>query len=741
MGLLALLRMGRQVLGRNVSQPELSRGTRLYIWGVILGGAGILAARGAAVARWSAKDILGWAALTAAISIVEQFIVQVRHGADKENFSLTEAIWAGALMVARPDVLTMAVAAGVIVGNVRRRSPLVKLAFNVGQYVVAITLANLIYRAVHPGNILYPRAWLGATLAMAAFLALNVASVALVISLVQRKRFLAVVMPTLELDVLHGAGNIAIGIVGAILWSISPAALLLLVGPMVIAFLAYRGWLNGIREGDRMRKLYEASQVLSGPLDRADFGQFVSSVRSLMEAGAAELVIRNDGQVAIHGPSQITTVAVTGPASNTAAEGRPPEAYIPLHPGLAPHVATVRCEGEVEGALAVHREEALTTTERSLLDTLASQVSVRLDNIRLYFETLEQRTQLEEIIAHSSNGIFVLSQDRRILSWNPAMERITGYPSAEAIDRRWEEILGPYPADAKHTSDPADESAPTQAQVQVVRPDGARRWVEFAISPVPGRDSAVKGSVVVARDATAELESEQLKADFVAMISHELRTPLTPLKGFLRALVSGTVDDSPADRQEYYRIMVRQTDRLERLITDLLEVSRIESGQASTGGELLDLTALVRELIEEFARSNPDRAIRISEEGGALLVSGDPFRLRQVVGNLLSNAVKFSPAEAPVDVRITRIDDAATVSVRDEGEGVPPSEQQRVFERFHRVENGPTRLTGGTGVGLFIARKLVEEMSGRIWLESIPGNGSTFSFSVPLATAAARAAS
>jgi PAS domain S-box-containing protein len=378
----------------------------------------------------------------------------------------------------------------------------------------------------------------------------------------------------------------------------------------------------------------------------------------------------------------------------------------------------------------VYRADDLTPAERSLFDALASQFSVWLQNMRLFSETSEQRTQLEEIIGHTSDGIFVLSPDCVILSWNPAMERITGFSQVEAVGRACEEILG---TDCVPRAGAVlGERSGAGVDARLVTKDRRARWIRYSTNPILDRDGELKANVVVARDVTRELEAEELKADFVATVSHELRTPLTPLKGFLAALLQGTVEDSPQARQEYYRIMLNQANRLERLITDLLEVSRMESGKPRMHADAVELTSLVGEQIQEFAESDPGRTIQFQSPKAPLYVMGDRFRLGQVIGNLLSNALKYSPPGSSVQVVVETAEGQAVVSVVDKGEGIPLSEQERVFDRFHRLENGLTRQTGGTGLGLYIARRLIDAMSGRLWLVSRPGEGSTFSFSLPI---------
>jgi PAS domain S-box-containing protein len=338
---------------------------------------------------------------------------------------------------------------------------------------------------------------------------------------------------------------------------------------------------------------------------------------------------------------------------------------------------------------------------------------------------------------YKETGIFVVDPTGSILSWNHAMEGMTGFPADDAVGLSCEQVLGSdWVLDGEAVEGDAGGArrAEPGRDVQLVTKDRVGRWIRYTANAILDRDGGRKATVVVARDVTAELEAEQLKADFVATVSHELRTPLTPLKGFLSALLQGTVADSPEAREEYYRIMMNQADRLERLITDLLEVSRMESRDPSVSSEVVELTGLVADQIDLIGKSQSDRRILFHGPGEPILVLADPFRLGQVVANLASNALKYSPSGSDIDVSVHREDGHAVVSVKDYGDGIPLSEQERVFGRFQRLENGLSRKTGGTGLGLYIAKRFVEAMSGRLWLTSTPGNGSTFCFSLPLAS-------
>jgi PAS domain S-box-containing protein len=708
---------------------QLPRRTRIYISAVVLGGAAIVALRLIDARRWHAGDVAAWGVLALLTAASEQFQIQLKHRTETENFSLTDSVWAAALLLSRPSVLTLSVAAGILLGQLWQRWASVKVAFNVAQFVIAITAAQLVFGAFHLQATIGAATLFAAAVAMMAFFLLNSSLPAMVIALVEEERFRTVMTATFELDLLTWAGNLAVGMLAAILWERAAFSMPLLVVVLALSYLAYRAWLRGMRERDRMRDLYEASRVLTTPLEAPDdYSSFLQPVRRLLDAAEVELVLSDGGQMSVFGSNGALLLAPQGARD---ARSMVSDNHIPVRAGVRHHVALIGSGDGFRGALVVYRENELSASERSLVDALASQVSVRLENLRLFLETLEQRTQLEEIIAHSSDGIVLASQGGDIISWNPAMERITGFPPQEAIGRSWTSIIGASDEEGARLCSPAGPSTGDR-DLEVVRKDGPRRWIRMSCNPIIDRDGTPKANVVVARDVTAELEAEHLKADFIATVSHELRTPLTPLKGFISSLIHGTIEDAPDTRMEYYRIMLNQANRLERLITDLLEVSRIESGTPLVDARPIELAALVTEQVHHFRDDHPGRDIQFDRPDREVMVQADPFRLGQVVTNLLSNALKYSPHNSPVHVGVAFDGERALVSVRDDGEGISPDEQNRVFERFHRLRNGLTRQTGGAGLGLYIAKRFVEAMAGQLWVVSSPGAGSTFSFALPL---------
>jgi signal transduction histidine kinase len=265
----------------------------------------------------------------------------------------------------------------------------------------------------------------------------------------------------------------------------------------------------------------------------------------------------------------------------------------------------------------------------------------------------------------------------------------------------------------------------------VLNKEGLARWIRYAHAPIIAGDGNMDADVVVVRDVTRERQTDELKADFVASVSHELRTPLTPIKGFLMTLLREDRDFAQDRRREYYKLMLMQSQRLERLIEDLLEVTRLEAGAGLVDATAIDAVDLVRQVVDRFTSEDPERTVHVVTPDHAVYCRGDWMRIDQVLGNLLSNAMRYAPPHEPVEVRLVPQGREVVFEVRDWGPGIPIDEQSRIFERFHRVGHYMTREPGGAGLGLYLAKRLVEAMGGRIWVSSRLGHGSVFSFALP----------
>jgi hypothetical protein len=223
---------------------KLSTPAQALVAMVAAGGLASLLVRVADIGRWDTQDVVAFLLLAAGIALTEQFQVPIRFGSENLTFSLTEALWVGALILARPSVVTMSVAAGILIGQVTRRRPLHKLAFNAGQFLLALTAAQVVVAAVRSPGVLRPMTFLAVGLGMALYAAINAGLVALVISLAARTSFGSVLLPPLPENVLHFAANTALGLAALVMWHAAPGAVSVLVLPLALSFVAYRALLS-----------------------------------------------------------------------------------------------------------------------------------------------------------------------------------------------------------------------------------------------------------------------------------------------------------------------------------------------------------------------------------------------------------------------------------------------------------------------------------------------------------------
>jgi two-component system phosphate regulon sensor histidine kinase PhoR len=251
---------------------------------------------------------------------------------------------------------------------------------------------------------------------------------------------------------------------------------------------------------------------------------------------------------------------------------------------------------------------------------------------------------------------------------------------------------------------------------------------------VRGEDQQPIGVVAIFNDITEIRSIERMKTAFVSTVSHELRTPLTSIKGFISTLLADEDGDyyDQETQREFYHIIDMECDRLTRLISDLLNVSRIESGHAlDLNPKPVNLAQLIEKVVT-VQRSYTDKHEFVVDIGPGLpLIVADEDKVDQILTNLTNNAIKYSPRGGRIKISAAANGGAARVSISDEGMGIPKEHLPKVFDRFHRVDNRDTREVGGTGIGLYLVKHLVEAHGGRIWVESEVGKGSVFTFDLP----------
>jgi two-component system phosphate regulon sensor histidine kinase PhoR len=267
---------------------------------------------------------------------------------------------------------------------------------------------------------------------------------------------------------------------------------------------------------------------------------------------------------------------------------------------------------------------------------------------------------------------------------------------------------------------------------------GTVRLQTFAVTAAPvlasEKGGTAIGAVLVLHDISELRRLERVRQDFVANVSHEFKTPLTAIRGFAETLLGGALEDVD-HRKRFVEIIQEHAERLTRLTDDLLKLSTIEAGKM--GLELLTVSPadLVKMCVDtaSFAAKKKQQTIKVDCARELPAVRGDSGRLRDVLQNLLDNAVQYTPEGGQIIVSASKDGNEVVFTVADNGIGIPQAEQERIFERFYRVDEGRSREVGGTGLGLSIARHIAEAHGGRIWVESAIGQGSRFHFSVPVA--------
>ncbi|WP_053367363.1 two-component system histidine kinase PnpS [Bacillus sp. FJAT-27245] len=254
-----------------------------------------------------------------------------------------------------------------------------------------------------------------------------------------------------------------------------------------------------------------------------------------------------------------------------------------------------------------------------------------------------------------------------------------------------------------------------------------RKYFDVSALPIIGTNNVWKGVLLVFHDITELKKLEQMRKDFVANVSHELKTPVTSIKGFAETLLDGAMKDEQA-LQEFLSIILKESDRLQMLIEDLLELSKLEQHNFRLDISVFSLDSIVKDIVAILEGKASEKNIRliVHPVPAEIEMEGDPFRMRQVLINLLSNAINYTPAGGKVELSIREAGKEVLISVKDTGIGIEKEEVSRIFERFYRVDRARSRNSGGTGLGLAIVKHIVEAHRGRITVKSIPGKGSEF---------------
>ena len=394
----------------------------------------------------------------------------------------------------------------------------------------------------------------------------------------------------------------------------------------------------------------------------------------------------------------------------------------------------------VVGSRQLHR---FRKREIELLMAFGSQLGAALENAELYDEVNKSKVYIENLVENAADLIITTDLDDRILTWNRGAEVLFGYDKDEVIGKHLSILL---PPERFHELEEMRvkvqiSGALRDIEIRSKKKDGVMIYLSLSVSPVRDLDGKIVGFLRVAKDITEKKryerrlkELDKMKSDFVSNVSHELRTPLTSIKGSVDNMLDGLTGSLNEKQIRYLNRIKSNTDRLSRLINDLLDLSRIESGHVEVRPTNLPLTALAEEVAEHMKALAAEKLIRIEIPPADPKVTAwaDRDKVTQVLMNLISNAVKFTPRDGKITVALEKNgSDYIQISVADTGPGILPEERNRIFSKFYQVANVDKQKPKGSGLGLAISKALVEMHGGKIWMESEVGKGSTFYFTLP----------
>lgn len=362
-----------------------------------------------------------------------------------------------------------------------------------------------------------------------------------------------------------------------------------------------------------------------------------------------------------------------------------------------------------------------------------------------------------DIILNSINdGVMLVDADQTIQLFNPAAADITGWPAEEAVGIHASQVIRLINEQGESrdpVTHPLTEALKTNKPVRdnnavLMSRSDKQIPLTVSVSPLFNQEGAAYGAVAIFRDVTQERQEEKQRADFISTASHEMRTPVAAIEGYLQLALNEKVSKIDPKARDYLVKALDSTHHLGQLFQDLLTSAKAEDGRLVSHPTVVELGEYVEQLADSFKFSAEKKGLLTdfifgksadeTQSGERVVrplyyVHVDADRLREVVTNLFDNAVKYTPS-GKISMGLTGNTEVVQLFVRDTGPGIPPEDVPHLFQKFYRVDNSATRTIGGTGLGLFICKKIIELYDGRIWVESTVGQGSTFYINLPRLT-------
>lgn len=419
-------------------------------------------------------------------------------------------------------------------------------------------------------------------------------------------------------------------------------------------------------------------------------------------------------------------------------------AYFPLLAG-----------GTVAGVLALYGDNNLSkVADKEMLMPICNQVGFAIANVRLYADSQSERRKLHTVIASIAEGVLLCDAQGRLTMANDAalgLLRLDSPPFEQPLAAmpdfyRMRDMEGrPLRLEQLPFARALAGEVFQDYRLMLSGVSGDETVMSFSGAPARADDGTIEGAVVVFRDVTASQKLERAKDEFLAVAAHELRSPLAAVRSYADLLLRREQQRSEADPRDLHglTILTQQVSHMLRMVDNLLDVSRIDAGQLDLQIQRINLVSLAGQVLDQQRPAAGNRSLVLTNDVDELLVECDSLRIRQVLTNLVSNAIKYTPPESAITVSLCPLDadaDAAQnlagpgvlVRVTDQGAGIPPEQQSKLFQRFYRARNSRAE---GLGLGLYLSRQFVQMHGGRIWVESVEDAGSSFCFTLPLTQA------
>ena len=503
--------------------------------------------------------------------------------------------------------------------------------------------------------------------------------------------------------------------------------------------------------------LLRISQAMSSKLDlRALLTLIIESAVDLLSGQAGLVVLRQDGDEMRPAASiglPANTVSLFEPLWQNISEpgsGNADRTDLTVRLAIASRAAGVSLRHVITLPLSTEentlgyiyifraRGAAFSQNDIQILRTFAHQAAIAVQNANLYQQVTTERERLTAIIENSGDGIMIINPFRYIRTWNKTLANLTGITAEEAIGRPCYDVLDLKSKDGSsicHNHCPII-NPPDSDQLYVEgfhqRRDGVKIAFADNYSPQVNNLAEVDHYIANIRDVTKLREADDLKQTLLAVISHELKTPVSIIKGYAGTLAREDANWDKETLADGLTVIEEEADKLNALITNFLDASRLQAGGLTLNITDIFLPDMAERAINMLKATTQTHQFSLDFSPDFPVISGDSERLGQVLTNLLSNAIKYSPDGG--QIRIGGLAQAKKIRlyVADDGIGIPAAEHDRIFERFHRVDNGLARKAPGTGLGLYLVRAVVEAHGGTVWVESKPGSGSIFWVELPI---------